>query len=402
MKEAGPGFREVDFAQTPFLVIWELTRACDLACRHCRAEAVVNRHPLELSTAEGLRLLEQVRRFGQPLLVLTGGDPLKRPDVVELVEYGTSLGLRVAMTPSGTPLMTERTLRQLRRAGLSRLAVSLDGATADSHDTFRGVSGSYDWTIRMLEAARTIGLTTQVNTTVSRYNLEEFDELCALMVRLDITLWSVFFLVPTGRARRGDVASAEAFERVFHQMYDLSKTAPFDIKSTAAPQYRRVILQRQVEERRAGGRTDAPVPLTGGIGFSLADGLGRAKGVNDGDGFVFVSHTGAIYPSGFLPLAAGNVRRDDIVDVYRDSPLFRKLRDRALLEGKCGMCEYREVCGGSRARAYAFTGNPMDSDPFCTHIPARYRRMVEAGEAEPAAAYFSKRDRFRLLAHPEG
>ena len=387
-----PDLAEVDFEQAPFLVIWELTRACDLACKHCRAEAVTVRNPLELSTEQGKRLMDDVRRFGRPLFVLTGGDPLKRPDVVELVEYGASIGLRMAMTPSGTPLMTEPVLRDLKAAGLSRLAVSLDGSSAAIHDAFRGVDGSFAWTIRMLEVAREIGLTTQVNTTVSMHNLDDFDALCDLMVRLGITLWSVFFLVPTGRAKADDVASADQFESVFHRMYDLSQTAPFDIKSTAGPQYRRVILQRQVAERRAGDRTGAPVPLTAGVGFSLADGVGRAKGVNDGDGFVFVSHVGAIYPSGFLPLAAGNVRRDDIVEVYRNSPLFRALRDRSRLKGKCGVCEYRDVCGGSRARAYAATGDYMESEPFCAHVPARWQRMVEAGVAEPVEEYFARRN----------
>jgi len=390
-----PNLRAVDFSQTPFIVIWETTRSCDLACKHCRAEAVTHRHPLELSTAEAKRMMDDVRRFGRPLFVLTGGDPLKRPDVIELVEYGSSIGLRMAMTPSGTPLMTEAILRELRSAGLSRLAVSLDGSTAQIHDTFRGVAGSYDWTINMLRTAREIGLTTQVNTTVSRYNLEDFDALCELMVNLGITLWSVFFLVPTGRAKPEEVASAEEFERVFNRMYDLSKTALFDIKSTAAPQYRRVVMQRQVEERRAGDRSEAPSPLTAGVGFSLADGVGRSKGVNDGDGFLFVSHTGAIYPSGFLPVAAGNIRRNDLVEVYRTSPLFTSLRDRSQLKGKCGVCEYRDVCGGSRARAYALTGDVLESEPFCAHVPARYRKMVEAGEAEPVDVYFERRARTR-------
>jgi AdoMet-dependent heme synthase len=390
-----PGVAAVDFAEAPYLVIWEVTRACDLACLHCRAEAVSARNPLELTTEQGKRLMDDVRGFGRPLFVLTGGDPLKRPDVVELVEYGASIGLRMAMTPSGTPLMTEPVLRDLKQAGLSRLAVSLDGSTASIHDAFRGVSGSYDWTIRMLEAAREIGLTTQVNTTVSMHNLHDFEGLCELMTRLGITLWSVFFLVPTGRAKSDDVASAEQFEEVFHRMYDLSKVAAFDIKSTAAPQYRRVILQRQVAERRSGERSEAPAPVTAGVGFSLADGVGRSKGVNDGDGFVFINHVGAIFPSGFLPLAAGNVRRDSIVDVYRSSPLFRGLRDREALKGKCGVCEYRDVCGGSRARAYAVTGDYLESEPFCAHVPAKYRRLVEQGAAEPVADYFEARRRDR-------
>jgi AdoMet-dependent heme synthase len=397
----GAGVAGVDFAESPYLVIWEVTRACDLACKHCRAEAVTDRNPLELTTAQGKRLMDDVRGFGRPLFVLTGGDPLKRPDVVELVEYGASIGLRMAMTPSGTPLMTEPVLRQLRAAGLSRLAVSLDGSSAAIHDEFRGVAGSYDWTIRMLEVAREIGLTTQVNTTVSLHNLDDFDALCDLMTRLGITLWSVFFLVPTGRANPADVASADEFETVFNRMYDLSRTATFDIKSTAAPQYRRVILQRQVGERRSGERDAAPSPLTAGVGFSLADGVGRSKGVNDGDGFVFVSHTGAIYPSGFLPLAAGNVRRDSIVDVYRNSPLFRSLRDRGALKGKCGVCEYRDVCGGSRARAYAVTGDYLESEPFCAHVPAKYRRMVTDGTAEPVEQYFASRQKERAASGTE-
>ena len=167
------------------------------------------------------------------------------------------------------------------------------------------------------------------------------------------------------------MASADEFEHVFNRMYDLSKTAPFDIKSTAAPQYRRVVLQRQVAERRAGARGETPDAMTAGIGFSLADGVGRAKGVNDGDGFLFVSHRGDLYPSGFLPVAAGNVRRDDLVHIYRESPLFQSLRDRSLLKGKCGVCEYRDVCGGSRARAYALTGDWLEAEPFCAHVPAR-------------------------------
>jgi len=365
-----------DFDQAPFLVIWETTRACDLACRHCRASAVTYRNPFELSTAEAMSLMDEVRSFGQPLFVLTGGDPLKRPDTVELVAYGTSIGLRVALTPSGTPLMTEAVLGELKAAGLARLAISLDGSNAGIHDSFRGVSGSYAWTIRMLEAARNIGLTTQVNTTISRHNISDFDDLSSLMVTLGISLWSVFFVVPTGRATHADLVTPEELEDIYHRMYDLSCTAPFDIKSTAAPQYRRVILQRQVAERRARERMLPPVPLTAGVGFSLADGVGRARGVNDGDGFVFISHTGDVFPSGFLPLNAGNVRTSSLSSVYRESPLFRELRDRSKLKGKCGVCEYKDVCGGSRARAYAMTNDYMESDPTCAHIPKAFARLT--------------------------
>ncbi len=371
---ARPVMSEANFDLTPFIVIWETTQACDLACLHCRASARPLRDRGELSTAEAMRLMDSVRSLGHPLFVLTGGDPLKREDTVELVEYGREIGLRVAMTPSGTPLMTRDVLQQLHEAGLARLAVSLDGSCAEIHDRFRGVAGSYEWTVRMLRAARDIGLSTQINTTISSHNVDDLEPLIELMGQLGISLWSVFFIVPTGRARPSDLASAEDFERVFNRLYDISKTAPFDIKTTAAPHYRRVVLQRQVAERRGGSRTEVPSPLTAGLGFSLADGVGRARGVNDGNGFVFISHLGEIYPSGFLPLSAGNVRTHELADVYRNSDLFRTLRDSDRLEGKCGVCEYRTVCGGSRARAYAMTGNYMASDPSCAWMPARWRR----------------------------
>jgi radical SAM protein len=376
MTPTRPTLAEVDFDQSPFVVIWETTQACDLACLHCRASAVPRRDPRELSTDEAKQLVDTIRRFGRPLLVLTGGDPLKRPDAVEIVRYGVDAGLRVALTPSGTPLMTPEVLAALHDAGMSRLAVSLDGATAERHDGFRGVAGSFDWTIRMLETARSLGLSTQINTTISRHNLDDLERLIALMTRLDIALWSVFFIVPVGRARPADLTTAEEFEEVFDRLYDLSKSAPFDIKTTAAPHYRRVITQRQRDERRAGTREAPPVPLTAGVGFSLPDGVGRAKGVNDGDGFVFVSHRGDIYPSGFLPLKSGNVRTDDLVEVYRTHELFRALRDRDRLKGKCGACEFKSVCGGSRARAYAMTGDPLEADPLCAYVPPAWARRA--------------------------
>ena len=373
-----PALGEMDFERAPFIVIWETTQACDLACLHCRASAVPRRDPRELSTDEAKDLIDAVRGFGRPLFVLTGGDPLKRPDTVELVRYAAAAGLRVAMTPSGTPLMTPTVLEALRDAGLSRLAVSLDGSAPAIHDRFRGVAGSWEWTVRMLEAARALGLSTQINSTISRHNVHDLEPLIALMERLGIALWSVFFVVPTGRARPDDLATADDFERVFHRLYDLSKTAPFDVKTTAAPHYRRVILQRQRAERRAGARDEPPVPLTGGVGFSLADGVGRARGVNDGDGFLFVSHRGDIYPSGFLPVSAGNVRTHDLAEVYRTHELFRALRDRDRLKGKCGACEYRAVCGGSRARAYAMTGDWLEADPLCAYVPPAWARQLEA------------------------
>lgn len=390
-REGGaPPWGALDFDRAPFLVIWETTQACDLACRHCRAEARPERHPHELTTAEAKKLLDDVRRFGPIVFVFSGGDALKRPDIVELVRYGHDLGLRMAITPATTSLATRKTIRDLKEAGLARLAVSLDGSHPGIHDAFRRVDGSFEEGLRILREARDAGLSTQVNTVIGRHNLDDLDGLADLMMRLGIVFWEVFFLVPVGRARPEDVAGADAFEDVFHRLYDLSKTAPFDIKATAAPHYNRVVLQRKVEERRRGADTDVDV-LTAGAVHSRADGIGRARNVNDGDGFLFVSHTGEIFPSGFLPVAAGSIRDDDLVDVYRSSPLFRQLRDRDALKGKCSVCEYRPVCGGSRARAYAVTGDWLEAEPFCAHVPRRWERMVEAGEAEPVEEYFRRR-----------
>jgi len=388
-KGAHPG-ADRDFEKAPFLVIWETTQACDLACKHCRAEAQPDRHPDELTTEEAKRLLDSVREFGKLIFVFSGGDALKRPDIVELVEYGAKLGLRMAITPATTPLTSRETMQELKDAGLARLAVSLDGSTPEIHDEFRQVQGSFEHGLRILREAQEIGLSTQVNTVIRKHNLEDVDALCALMEELGIVFWEVFFLVPMGRAKPEDVASAQGFEEVFNKLYDLSKTASFDIKATAAPQYTRVVLQRQKAERRAdrNGRVDG---MTDGVAYSLSDGIGRARGVNDGDGFMFVSHTGEIFPSGFLPISAGNVRTHDLVETYRNAPLFRQLRDKSLLKGKCGVCEYRLVCGGSRARAYAMTGDYLESEPFCAHVPRKWERMVEAGEAEPEDAYFASR-----------
>ena len=371
------GIADFDFSQSPFVVIWETTRACDLACVHCRAEAVPFRRPDELTTDEAKAMLRKVREFGRLVFVLSGGDCLKRPDVYELIRYGFELGLRMAVTPATTPLATPEAIAKLKDAGIARLAVSLDGSTPAIHDAFRRVDGSFDWGVRILEECRRIGLSTQVNTVIARHNVDDFDRLAALMARLGIVFWEVFFLVPTGRAKPGDVATALEYERVFEKMYELSKQAPFDIKATAAPQYSRVLIQQQVAERRAGLRTESPDTLTGGVMFSLSDGIGRARNVNDGDGFMFISHIGEIMPSGFLPIAAGNVRTDDLVSVYRNAPLFLELRDRSRLKGKCGVCEFMNVCGGSRARAYGMTGDYLESDPFCAYTSPRYVRASE-------------------------
>jgi AdoMet-dependent heme synthase len=355
-----------DFEERPFLVIWEVTQACDLACVHCRACARPGRSPLELTTEEARRLIDEVAAMKVPVFVLTGGDPLKRPDVFDLVEYASRQEVRISLTPSATPLLTREAIVELRQRGLARLAISLDGPTAEIHDAFRRVPGSYDWTLQAVRWAREIGLPAQINTTITRHNLPQLDDMIALLEQLDIVLWSVFFLVPTGRGSNIDLISAEEFERVFEKLHKTSLRVGFDIKSTEAQHYRRFLLQRRTEERRDNGNS----PVTSCFGHSTADGIGRApRGINDGKGFVFVSHLGEVFPSGFLPLSAGNVRRQSLAELYRHSPLFTSLRKSSNLKGKCGVCEFREVCGGSRARAFAMTGDAFAEEPCCVYQP---------------------------------
>jgi AdoMet-dependent heme synthase len=355
----------MDFNETPFIVIWEATQACDLACLHCRACAQPLRSPLELSTKEARDLLDQVAEMASPLFVLTGGDPLKRPDIYSLVEYGTHRGVRMSMTPSATPLLTYAAIARLHRCGLARLAVSLDGSRAEIHDAFRGVSGSYALTLEAVRCAGGLGLPVQINTTITRRNVRDFENMVALLKTFNMVLWSVFFLVPTGRGQLQDLITAEEFEEVFARLAEVTRNVPFDIKTTEAQHYRRYMAQQRAAERR-GNFIPAPIPT----GKQPGDGIGRApRGLNDGKGLVFISHTGEVFPSGFLPLAAGNVRRQPLAEIYRNAPLFKQLRDTSNLKGKCGFCEFREICGGSRSRAYALTGDPFAADPSCVYQP---------------------------------
>jgi len=347
----------MNFDRAPMLVIWEVTQACDLACIHCRASAQPERHAGELSTEQGFRLLDEIRSFGEPLMVFTGGDPLKRPDLYELIRYSVSIGLRTNVTPSATPLLTAEAIGNFKKAGVSRMAISLDGSDAATHDGFRGVPGTFDRAMFALRYARDIGLDTQLQTTVTRRNLERLSEVAEIAKQVRTKMWSLFFLIVTGRASEGDDLDAAEYEQVFSFMYELSKTAPFGVKTTEAMHYRRYVAQRIKAEHGVTENENAK-----GVAW-------RTAGVSDGKGFVFVSHTGEIFPSGFLPISGGNVERDSLVNVYRDSVLFRTLRDTTQRGGKCGLCEYQKICGGSRSRAYALTGDYLSEDPRCVYQP---------------------------------
>ncbi len=353
-----------DFDQAPFTIAWEVTRACAYACVHCRADAQHHRDPRELSTGEAKALIERLAAFGNnPILIFTGGDPMMRPDLFELIAYAAERGLRCSLTPTATALPTRERLEKAREAGIRRVALSLDAPRPEVHDAFRKVPGSWQRTMDTLHRAHEAGLSVQVNTTVAKHNVDILHEMVPFIVEVGAVQWSVFFLVPTGRAMIEQMISAEQHEKVFNWLYDLSQNAPFDIKGTAAPMYRRVAIERRKAE--AGG---GPVTFQG-AGFQYADGLNRpTRGVNDGNGFLFISHIGEIQPSGFLPVTAGMVREDDVVEVYRNHPIFKDLRDYSKLKGPCGTCEYRDVCGGQRGRAYGVTGDYLASDPACVLV----------------------------------
>ena len=346
------------FDQAPRRVYWEVTRACDLACRHCRAEAAPVADPGELTPEDGERLLHALARFGEPLphLVLTGGDPLKRSDLFSLIGLARSLGFPVAVAPSGTPLLTAEAIRHLRSACVEAISLSLDGADAARHDGLRGVPGCFDRTLVAARECVDAGLSFQVNTLAAKETLDQIPAVHRLVADLGAARWSLFFLVAVGRGTVLRSITSEDCERLFEHLLDLAETPGPAITTTEAPHFRRVAMARA---RRRGAH---------GVRSSRA--AGHAAGIRDGNGIMFISNTGEVHPSGFLPLSAGNVKTTDPLVIYRDAALFRALRRADLFGGRCGRCEYRETCGGSRARAWAVTGDPLAEDPLCRYEPS--------------------------------
>ncbi len=357
---AHPEYTTADFPLAPLMFYFEVTQACDLVCKHCRASAQENAAPDELNTAQAKVLLDQVASFPKrPMLVMTGGDPLKRSDLFDLIRYAVQAGLHVALTPSATPLATGEAFERARQAGVRALGISLDGADAATHDAFRGWEGSFDRTLQMLAEARRLAMPVQVNTTITRRNFAQIDSLAELLRNQGIAMWSVFFLVPVGRGIEEERIQPAEYEIAFEKLWHHARNQPYAVKTTEAPHYRRYVLQH------GGNPLDAP-QSNGGYGRRLH----RAPlGVTDGKGVMFVSHRGEICPAGFLPLVCGRFPQDSVVDVYQHHPTFRALRDPDCFGGICGVCEYRYVCGGSRARAYAVTGDPLAAEPDCVYIP---------------------------------
>ena len=346
--------RDLDFTQAPLLLIWEVTRSCELACRHCRASAENRRDPRELSTAEGFRLIDDVAKMGTPLIIFTGGDPFQREDLEDLVRYARGAGLRVGTIPATTDRLTRERLVSIKEAGIHQIAISIDGATAAEHDDFRRVEGSFAKAMQGAAWARELGIPLQTNTVFGAWKLDRFDAIANLVESLGIVFWEVFLLVPTGRGSALEGCSADQIEELYGRIHALSKRVNFIIKITEGQTYRRFVARQE-------GDTDQAA--IGKCFFSK-------KVVHAGNGFCFVDHLGNVCPSGFLPMECGNVRDTSVIDIYREHPVFRQLKDPSRLKGKCASCEFLAVCGGgSRARAFALTGDLDASDPTCAYVP---------------------------------
>lgn len=353
------------YRRAPMIVYWETTLACALACRHCRATAIPRRDPAELSTEEGMRLLDRIVAFGRPVphVVFTGGDPLRRDDLEDLVRGASERGIGSSLAPAATPDLTTERLAGLQRAGIQTISLSLDGSDAARHDGLRGVPGTFEMTMAALGTAASLDLPVQVNTLVTDQTLADLPAIYELLTAHRLLRWALFFLVSVGRGTTlREIGPGDA-ERLFRWLHGLSTTAPFQVKTTEAMHYRRVAIRSML----ADGRSPAEI---------AASPIGRGFGIRDGNGIVFVGHDGTVCPSGFLPVATGNVRQDDLVDLYRHHPTFVRLRDVRGFRGRCGTCAYAEVCGGSRARAHAWTGDLLESDPLCPHQPGGQDRDV--------------------------
>lgn len=347
-----------DYAQNPMIVYWEMTQACGLACRHCRADAMTQPHPQELNHAESKKLLRQIAAFGDPLphLILTGGDPLQRADLYDLIDEANALGLSVSITPSATNNLTREVVAQLKAHGIQSLGLSLDGSDAARHEAVRGVPGCFDLTMRAAMFAAEFDLPIQVNTLVAAETDDDLPAIYELLKTVKVMRWSLFFLIAVGRGKVLQPVSSERGEEIMNWVYDLARVAPFAIKTTEAPSYRRIALNRM----RSDGMSPDQIRRTSEY---------RGFGIRDGHGILFVSNIGDIYPAGFLPLTVGNVRVNQVAEVYRNASEFRRLHNPNEFKGKCGRCEHRVICGGSRARAFAYTGDALESDPFCPYQP---------------------------------
>ncbi len=375
----------LNFDARPLLVFWETTRACLLACKHCRASALAAPLPGQLSPQLGEDLIRQVLGFGRPapVLVLTGGDVLMRPDAYELATYAISLGIPTCLSPSVTPMLTEAAIQRMKRIRVRAVSISLDGAESRTHERIRGITGHFEATLQTIRALLAADLRVQVNTTVMRINVEELADTAAIVRALGAQMWEVFFLIGVGRGAQLSELDAQTNEEVFHFLFDASRYG-FVVRAVEAPFFRRVSLWRREREEML-GRPESLEEVQSWFGLGdlygrlrqrleevMGPGRSRAAvhtvSTRDGKGVIFVAHDGQIHPSGFLPLPLGEVQTRGLRETYRNHPLLQAIRS-AHFNGRCGACDYRDICGGSRARAFATSGDPLAEDPGCAFDP---------------------------------
>jgi heme b synthase len=358
----------------PRLVFWETTAGCNLKCIHCRRVTLADKlTPQDLTTEESFQLIDQIRATGRPVFVLSGGEPLFRPDIYEIARYATDAGLPVALATNGT-LIDDAVAEQIRDSGVQRVSISFDGVDAATHDMFRGLSGSFDAAIRGFKALRKVGLPVQINTTVANHNKTQLEAMLQLAKDLDAVGLHLFLLVPVGcgvEIAEEQMINAQEYERVLNWLYDTEQSEPdLQLKATCAPHYFRVMRTRRAEERRNGIQHDLPASHDRQVnGHPQGQMHAATKGCLAGTGVCFVSHRGEIFPCGYLPVEAGNVRQQAFGDVWQNSSLFAEMRNPDLLGGKCGICQFKSLCSGCRARAYGVTGDYLAEEPFCAYQP---------------------------------
>lgn len=357
---------KIDFNRTyiydkqPFLLYWELTRSCDLACKHCRAEAIFKRDPQELDTKECYAVIDEIKRFGNPSphIVLTGGDPLNREDLFDIICYLRNQDINFSLAPSATNKLSRKVLNDLKELNVQTMSLSIDGSNSKSHDEFRQVEGCFEDTLEAAKNIKDFNIPLQINTLVCRNTIDELEGIYKLAEKLEILRWSVFFLIQVGRGAKLESITPAQADDVMSWLYEKSLRAPFAIKTTEAPHFRRIAIEQFVKTEEDNNS-------------EYFNNIKRGFGIRDGNGIMFISHTGAVYPSGFLPKVAGNVKTESPVDIYRRSKIFNEIRDPSLFKGKCGYCEYSQICGGSRARAFGWTGDYLSSDPLCLYKPVK-------------------------------
>ena len=359
------------------VVMWELTRACRLGCAHCPIGAQPRRSPLELSTYEAYKTIDQIVSLNPEEVIITGGDPFERADLYQLLDYARRRGLMPSLMVSATPSLTGSAIGKLKRNGLGRLIIGLDSSAPDRHDSARGIAGQFGSTLLAIRWARTAELPVEVNTLLTPRNLQDIDTVAELLGDVEVQRWNIYFAVPVGATRPTEMLSPEEVERVFAKIFDLSTRVPFGIRTFEAPHYRRFVLQKAVEQRQ---RTIEEMFDLQAQGVRIADDAGRsAVAVNN---YLYISHTGEVSVSPFLPLTAGNVRYQPLSTVQRYGELFAAVRDEVNLKGKCGRCEFKTVCGGSRARAFAVSGDLFASDPLCAYQPGTFLPVAATMPAE--------------------